>query len=126
MKHHLVFVYGTLMKGYGNHRLMKNATFLGYAETLEKYQLTYTSYPMLTEEPLVQVKGELYEVTEKDLLGPIDELEGYPYHYDRKEIEVKINEKTARAWVYIYKCGLGRYSAPTGNYRDVVPAQDED
>ncbi|NTW50920.1 MAG: gamma-glutamylcyclotransferase [Chlorobiales bacterium] len=122
MKHHLVFVYGTLMKGYGNHRLMENATFLGYAETLEKYRMTYTSYPMLTEEPLVQIKGELYEVSEEDLLGPLDELEGVPHLYERKEIQVKTTENILTAWVYIYKCGLGRYSAPTGNYRDVVPA----
>lgn len=123
MKRHLVFVYGTLMKGYGNHYLLKNAAFLGAAKTLLKYRMTYTSFPMLTEEPLVHIKGELYEVSENDLIGPLDDLEGVPYLYERKEIPVQIDNKTLTAWAYIYKLGLGKYSVPTGNYRDVVPSR---
>lgn len=114
------------MRGYGNHsRLMTNARFLGYAETVEKYRMTYTSYPMLTEEPDVHIKGELYEVDEKELIDHLDDLEGVPYLYDRKEISVKSDGKTLSAWAYIYKCGFGKYPVPTGNYRDVAPSRYE-
>ncbi|WP_457623862.1 gamma-glutamylcyclotransferase, partial [Persephonella sp.] len=34
----LIFVYGTLRKGFGNHRLLENAEFLGIGRTKEKYK----------------------------------------------------------------------------------------
>jgi len=77
---------------------------------------------MLTEEPLVHIKGELYEVSEDDLIDRLDDLEGVPYLYERKEIPVKSGEKTLTAWAYLYKCGHGKYPVHTGNYRDVAPS----
>ncbi|ACF13947.1 AIG2 family protein [Chloroherpeton thalassium ATCC 35110] len=119
-KSHLVFVYGTLMHGYHNHVLLEDAVFLGEAETVEKYRLTYTFFPMLTEPPEVHVKGELYQVDD-EALANLDILEDIPHLYQRKKIPIQINQEKHLAWVYVYTTGEGLYEIPTGNYRDVRP-----
>ena len=117
-KPHLVFVYGTLMQGYHNHMLLEDAIFLGQAQTAEKYRLTYTSFPMMTEVSEVKVKGELYRIDEREF-DNLDILEGYPQLYYRKEIPILHREKTYSAWTYFYTRGEGRYEIPSGNYHDV-------
>lgn len=47
------------------------------------------------------VEGALYSITKSGLEG-LDKHEGYPTHYDRKELEVRLDDETkVRAWVYI-------------------------
>jgi len=117
---HLVFVYGTLMQGYHNHVLLRKAVFLGNAQTQQKYRLTYTSFPMLTLPAEVQVKGELYQVSDEEL-AKLDILEGVPELYYRAQIPVLHRKKTDEAWAYFYTRGEGRYVIPSGNYRDARP-----
>ena len=45
---HKVFVYGTLRRGWWNHRLIEDCTtFLGEAETEDKYSLYVGSLPFV-------------------------------------------------------------------------------
>jgi len=46
----LLFVYGLLKRGFDNHQLLKNATFIAKAKTLHPYSMfveTHGQYPYL-------------------------------------------------------------------------------
>jgi gamma-glutamylcyclotransferase (GGCT)/AIG2-like uncharacterized protein YtfP len=101
---HLVFVYGTLMRGHGNHRILQefNATFIGEARTLAPYMMLYAGIPYVIHAEdygdhmeTHPVKGEVYEV-DKAGLQRLDRLEGYRpgreyNHYTREEIDVLVH-----------------------------------
>jgi gamma-glutamylcyclotransferase (GGCT)/AIG2-like uncharacterized protein YtfP len=75
-----VFVYGTLLRGFGNHEYcLKDSTFVK-EDSLPKFEMrTHGSYPGIR--PLVwnratsKVHGEIYEVNEQTL-ERLDHLEG--------------------------------------------------
>ena len=99
----LVFVYGTLKKGYSNHRLLTTSKFISKATTVNKYLFQDNgSFPYVIDNSLSQsqireelkhnVMGELYEVTE-EVLSSLDSLEGYIKNsdyslYDRQVVTV--------------------------------------
>lgn len=91
MAEHKVFVYGSLKRGRGNHRLLQGAQFLGPAQTDEDTFRMYDlgAYPGIVHEhgPNHPVKGEVYLVDD-DTLKDLDRLEGYPGFYNRKTITV--------------------------------------
>lgn len=90
-----VFVYGTLKRGFDNHALLEDSKFIGKAKTLHPYPMIckYPSFPYLidAEGEGFCVEGEAYEVTHRTMIG-LDELEGYPDHYTRREIEVVLED----------------------------------
>ena len=100
-----VFVYGTLMSGYGNHRLLEGvsfekATLLDFRRIWERCH----SFPVVEYRPGHYVAGELYYVT-KERLQNLDRLEGNRGNewsmYTR--IKVKIiteNPRIVEAFVY--------------------------
>jgi gamma-glutamylaminecyclotransferase len=95
-----MFVYGTLMRGYGNNRLLRNAEFVGSAKTSERYTLYSSGIPFLTEGEMVNVKGEVFKVNE-EILPSVDILEGHPVWYRRKIISVNLEDgNTVKAWAY--------------------------
>ena len=77
----LVFVYGTLKKGFPNHNnYMESAKRLGKYQTVEKYPLVLCGaryVPCMINSPGKghHVEGELYEVDD-ECLNRIDALEG--------------------------------------------------
>ncbi len=101
----LLFVYGSLKKGFDNHNLLsKYAKRLGKAHTVKKfamYEDSFGNYPYLVDAPLSKIKGELYKITRAELMQRIDEFEGVPDYYVRKKIEVKSHQGVKRAFVYI-------------------------
>ena len=101
----LLFVYGSLKKGFDNHNLLsKYAKRLGKAHTVKKFAMfedSFGNYPYLVDMPLSKIKGELYQITRAELLKKIDEFEGTPDYYERKKIEVKSHHGIKRAFVYI-------------------------
>ena len=64
-----VFVYGSLMAGYGNHRLLSDSAFMGESSLTTHVERT--------------VFGEVYEVTPQTLRH-LDNLEGHPTFYERR------------------------------------------
>jgi gamma-glutamylcyclotransferase (GGCT)/AIG2-like uncharacterized protein YtfP len=81
MKH--VFVYGTLKRGFGNHRYhLSGAEFLGKAETvLPEFVMKDTGgFPVvfhkndLPAEPAAKVSGEVYAVQDEHIVS-MDRLE---------------------------------------------------
>lgn len=95
-----LFVYGTLMKGFPNHSVIKGAggEFLANGITEPKFNLiSLGAYPGMVE-GVVRVKGEVYGVMG---LGLTDHLEGYPHFYNRKVISVITTIGKIKAWAYI-------------------------
>jgi len=120
-----LFVYGTLRKGYGNHRFLNDerVRFLGRGETAEKYAMYCVGIPFVTKEKQVsKIKGEVYEVPE-DVLSRIDSLEGHPYAYRRELTEVVLEDgQKLTAWIYFYPYerleGRGLTLIESGDYAD--------
>lgn len=112
MAKHLIFVYGTLRMGYGNHSLIKDSKLIGAAITREKYYMFANGIPYVTKpeslpkskltilENPIQITGEVYAVT-KAKLDRLDLLEGHPNWYKREEVRVIVEDGTElSAWLY--------------------------
>jgi gamma-glutamylaminecyclotransferase len=88
-----LFVYGTLMKGFSNHFLIKNCKFIGLAQTVDKYGMFIGAYPFVNSEVHQSViTGEVYEVSDEVTLFNLDELEGHPTVYERIPTQVTLME----------------------------------
>jgi gamma-glutamylcyclotransferase (GGCT)/AIG2-like uncharacterized protein YtfP len=101
----LLFVYGSLKKGFDNHNILgKYAKRLGKAHTVKRFAMfedSFGNYPYLVNVPLTKIQGELYKITRVELMQRIDKFEGVPDYYTRKKIEVKSHHGVQRAFVYI-------------------------
>lgn len=72
-----IAVYGTLRKGFGNHRVLGNSKLIDSGWTKEKYKLTASGIPFVNpNEQVSKVRVEVYEV-EDSQLPRVDSLEGY-------------------------------------------------
>lgn len=113
---HLIFVYGTLKEGYGNHRRMGSSEKLGRAVTKQKCTLFASGIPFLnTRIKTHKVAGELYKVP-SDLLPNIDSLEGHPRWYKREPILVELDGNIVLAETYSYNLNdVKRYAIETSD-----------
>jgi gamma-glutamylaminecyclotransferase len=118
----LVFTYGTLMQGEGNHRVMvwAGGRYVGEARTAAAFTLLHLGgFPGVVAEGDQAVTGEVYEVAD---LRPLDRLEGHPNFYRREQVEVTTaSGQTVTAWVYLLP---PRYlddhdTIPSGDWRDL-------
>lgn len=119
-KLHKVFVYGTLRKGYGNHRVMPStAKFIGNGKTVGMFRLTASGIPFVSKsQALHQVTGEMYEVTDSALTGPLDRLESHPSWYKRELTPVELEDGTIEdAWLYFCE-SEGDTLIESGDYKD--------
>ncbi len=105
-----IFVYGTLKRGYSNHRLLTGASFLCGGRTREKYALYTSGIPfVIKDEKISQIQGEIYLVDETTLAN-LDLLEGHPNWYCREKTEIILEEgwPTVTAWLYFYPYPTGK------------------
>ena len=81
-----VFVYGTLLAGEPNHRLLASAKLVARARTKPAFNLyDLGAFPGLVRGGSHAVVGEVYEV-DKPTLAALDRLEGHPRFYLRTRI----------------------------------------
>jgi gamma-glutamylaminecyclotransferase len=113
---HLVFVYGTLMKGELHHITIKHARFLREARTLPRYELVKIDYyPALLEGGTQSIPGELYEVDDQTLRH-LDHLEDVPTYYERHTIELA-DGSAAFAYVMPRERAHKAQPIPSGSFR---------
>lgn len=88
----LVFVYGTLKRGYGNNRLLSESTFIEEA-VVRGFKAYNSGFPVSCHSENDRLKGEVWDIgdTDKDAtakrtLRNLDSLEGEGTMYIRKSI----------------------------------------
>jgi gamma-glutamylcyclotransferase (GGCT)/AIG2-like uncharacterized protein YtfP len=102
----LVFVYGTLKRGFANHRLMEGQEFIGAARTAPGYALyDLGGYPGMVADPAAAegVGGEVWSVDDECLSG-LDVLEGTSeglYRRERVALLEPFEERHVEAYLYL-------------------------
>ena len=105
---HRVFVYGTLKRGFPNHRYLAGATFLGNAVMSDAYPLVvggtwFTPYLIPEKGVGHRVMGEIWDVPEH-MMPSLDRLESVhlPNGYRRQiaPVIVEGSGEQTDAWVY--------------------------
>ncbi len=102
----LVFVYGTLKSGNGNHYILEGegSVFVDTAK-VEGYGLTPGGgFPYAIPRKDHIARGEVYAVDDATF-ARLDGLEGFPYHYGRDHVDVRLDNaegvKWVTAWIYV-------------------------
>lgn len=100
-----LFVYGTLKKGHGNHRVLGDAPFvkMGWLNDYAMYHLG--GFPGIVPLKDHVVEGEVYKVQD---FNRLDSLEGYNSDTDsgmylRRQVRL---DDDSLAWVYIWNRDL--------------------
>ncbi|MFM9940337.1 MAG: gamma-glutamylcyclotransferase [Hyphomicrobiaceae bacterium] len=130
---HRVFVYGTLKRGFPNHGLMRAATFIDTALTVERYPMILQGRgysPVMMPEPGNghRIVGEVWEVDDAQLVV-LDDLESthLPTGYIRETIAVETPAGTISAFVYFKPRGRVTivHSEPHADYqhRGYIPPE---
>jgi gamma-glutamylcyclotransferase (GGCT)/AIG2-like uncharacterized protein YtfP len=85
-----VAVYGSLRKGFHNHKLLKGYKFLGVAEVAGFDMYDLGSFPAATY-GTGKITVEVYEIGARALKA-LDHLEGFPSFYDRAVTETPFGD----------------------------------
>jgi gamma-glutamylaminecyclotransferase len=112
-----LFVYGTLLRGERNHRVLARAEYLGDAKTTARFTMfDLGSYAAIVAGGRTGIVGELYQV-DPQTLATLDRLERHPDLYRRSEIEL---EGGARVEAYVYVSTEHRRwrEIPSGSWRE--------
>lgn len=101
----LMFFYGSLRRGFFNYdRFLKTYEhkWLGVGQTVEKFSLKVPPghwLPKVSKDPATQIFGDLVEVG-PETLKVLDRVERHPDWYCREEVEVEMDGKRYKAWLY--------------------------
>jgi len=118
----LLFVYGTLMRGFALHRLLDGRAEYAGRGHVEARLFDLGAYPGAVRDPHGIVSGEVYRIAEPALWTALDSAEGPQYH--REEAAVRMPDGGAAvAFVYWYRGPLRGVPIPGGDYRAHAPAQ---
>ena len=105
----IVAVYGTLKKNYSNyHHYLSGSTYVGSGETVDKYPLIISGLPYVMSKKGVghNVDVDVFLVSQSKL-KELDGLEGHPSWYERKKIQVLMDEGSVmNSWLY-FNDGVG-------------------
>jgi gamma-glutamylaminecyclotransferase len=127
-KNYLLFVYGSLKRGYHNHPLLINSIYHGKGNTFyDNYAMySFGGYPVVIHKNQgTQIRGEIYECTLETIFR-INRLEGHPTFYKGsiQRIQTKKPNEILRCLMYIYqddKDTLNPENYPlitTGNWKE--------
>lgn len=106
MTKEMVFVYGTLKKGFRNHHyLQKYQGVLAVAPGIELHD--GPGFPYAKEGDGTAI-GEIYYI-DYDTMRRLDNLEGVPTHYNRVRTQVFASGKKVDSWIYISPANAEKY-----------------
>ena len=120
-----VFVYGTLLRGQSNHRVLRGGLFVREARTRAEHTMfDLGAFPGVARGGATAIVGEIFDV-DAGVLERLDMLEGHPRFYERQAIELEDGER-----VSAYLLPLERYAeAPlivSGSWRAYQAGSDEE
>lgn len=117
---HLLFVYGTLMRGQPSDGYLAGKRWFPATVHGHLYRVP-AGYPALVLDPEgPQISGELYTGVDDALLRLLDVFEGVPQElYVRQKVDVTIRNRTGQAWAYVI-------SAPEARMRGYIPLKTTD
>ena len=99
---HNIFVYGTLMKGFRNHRALIGCKCISREAVLEGYGMySVGPYPAIVPEEGEKVKGEVYKVGAVTL-KTLNMIEGEGFLYKLTPVNIKIGDEETEGEVYVY------------------------
>lgn len=103
---HLVFVYGSLKRGFGNHKyFLGSQRRVGWAVTHESGYKMFSlgGFPgVVRAKNKLHVTGELYEV-DSECLAALDRLESNGRMYQRVETQIETeSDDLSIAWMYLW------------------------
>src|SRR5262249_28534625 len=112
----LLFVYGTLMRGFPLHRLLAAADFVGEG-TARGLLFDLGPYPAAVPDPGRPLHGEVYRIGDPSRWARRDSAEGAQYH--RREPQVRLTGgREVAAHIYWYAGPVGHgVPIPDGDYR---------
>lgn len=117
----LYAVYGTLRKGYGNHRILDNehCEYLGTQRTTPEFKMvTLGGFPGVIPDGSSSVTIEVYRVNHPTVDQRLDWLEGYPSFYQKTQVETEWG--TADMYI-LSESGYGRHTViPSGDWAEHV------
>ena len=119
----LLFVYGTLMRGYPLHALLEGRSALVGEGVVPGLLFDLGRYPAALPGEGASIRGEVYRLDDAALWRTLDSAEGSRYH--RGEVGVRMaGGGQVTACVYWYVGPLDRaVPIPGGDYRAHVPAR---
>ena len=91
-----VVAYGSLKRGFGNHRLLESSELVHEEVSFTGTMADLGGIPCVTQHGNTTLKGEMYSVDE-ETLARLDRLEGHPSFYERKRVHTSGGE----AWIYL-------------------------
>ncbi|MBE7449222.1 MAG: gamma-glutamylcyclotransferase [Kofleriaceae bacterium] len=116
-EHTRVFVYGSLLRGLHNHRLLDGGSFIALDRTRPAFTLVdLGSFPAMSLGGVTAVAGEIWEVDAASL-ERLDALEGHPRWYQRTPI-VLASRRRAETYLLPQGRASGKPTVPTGDWRD--------
>lgn len=112
-----IFVYGTLLRGFGNHRLLASAKFVGEAMTKPQYtMINLGAFPAILNDGTTALRGEVYDVN-AETLARLDQLEGNGYFYNRQPIELKTKLGKVQAYFLLREISGELKVVSSGDWR---------
>ena len=117
---HLVFTYGTLLSGCGNHAVIAAGELIGEAITTATYAMvSLGGFPGVIPGGETAIAGELYSVSDATLIH-LDRLEGNGHFYTRIERTVTLTDGRMRtAWIYeLPESHLDHEAIESGSWRE--------
>ncbi len=128
----LYAVYGTLMSGFGNHRLLSNSSkeghynnlkegveFVGVTKTKPIFKMYDLGFPGIVAGNK-SIHIEVYRVSNPFIKVNLDRLEGHDRVTNSGMYRCEqIDTEFGKAWIYIWNSGTSRLKEiESGNYRD--------
>jgi gamma-glutamylaminecyclotransferase len=102
-----VFVYGSLMRGQGNHRHLERSSFVCAARTQPLYRMhSLGAFPGVVARGAQAIEGEVFDV-DAATLDRLDSLEGHPTFYRRTLIT--LDDKSIVSMYLLQRTDLKRY-----------------